>query len=194
MGKVCKLAETDPQSTVLTLLVGFVVAACTVFSASKEQNFDLEAFFMMLLRVIRYPTSHLQSKHLKAERPLRQIRCFHCARSPGRPDLRSSTRAVTLITWQRGAKRSSKLKLNDLPQGVVPLEPLEVTNDEPAYPTVIKQVRENMDSFEHCVLLTRVGSFYEVGPEEAIAPSVAVTKLNGCCSSTSNTQRSMGRS
>lgn len=75
-----------------------------------------------------------------------------------------------MTSCRRGAKTSSKIKLNDLPQGVVPLEPLEVTNDEPTYPTVVKQARDNMRAFEHCVLLTRVGSFYEVGPKSAVAP------------------------
>ena len=32
----------------------------------------------------------------------------------------------------------------------------------PAYPTVVLQARNNMRKYENCVLLTRVGSFYEL--------------------------------
>jgi hypothetical protein len=41
-----------------------------------------------------------------------------------------------------------------------PLAPL--VNDVPQYPTVIQGARNNMVKFQNCVLLTRVGSFYEV--------------------------------
>jgi hypothetical protein len=37
-----------------------------------------------------------------------------------------------------------------------------VENEEPIYPTVMQQALNNMRKFSHCVLLTRVGSFYEV--------------------------------
>jgi len=37
----------------------------------------------------------------------------------------------------------------------------------PAYPTVVLQARRNMDKFENCVLLTRVGGFYEMYFEHA---------------------------
>lgn len=60
-----------------------------------------------------------------------------------------------------------------LPQGLLsneasPLEDLEdaVTISQ-AYPTVVQQARNNMRKFEHCVLLTRVGSFYELYFEHA---------------------------
>ncbi|KAI9794185.1 MAG: hypothetical protein M1816_006110 [Peltula sp. TS41687] len=121
----------------------------------------------MRLHLLPYSVFRLQSKHLGGGPPLRQLRCFHCGRAWGRSDLRSPTRASKLLPCRRGAKTSSKLKLNDLPQGVVPLEPLEITNDEPVYPTVVKQAKENMRAFEHCVLLTRVGSFYELYFEQA---------------------------
>ncbi len=63
---------------------------------------------------------------------------------------------------RRGAKSSTRVKLDDLPQGIIPAKPLEPLQDEPAYPTVVQQARRNMRAFEHCVLLTRVGNFYEV--------------------------------
>ena len=40
---------------------------------------------------------------------------------------------------------------------------LEEENAGPAYPTVVQQALNNMRKYEKCVLLTRVGSFYEVG-------------------------------
>lgn len=42
----------------------------------------------------------------------------------------------------------------------VPLAPVE--NDAPQYPTVIQGAKYNMQKFKDCVLLTRVGNFYEV--------------------------------
>jgi DNA mismatch repair ATPase MutS len=57
--------------------------------------------------------------------------------------------------------------LDDLPQGVIPLESLPLEDDVPAYPTVVRQARSNMQKFENCVLLTRVGGFYELYFEHA---------------------------
>jgi hypothetical protein len=50
-------------------------------------------------------------------------------------------------------------------QGVLPNPDIDtpITVDEgPTYPTVMQQALNNMRKFSHCVLLTRVGSFYEV--------------------------------
>ena len=60
-----------------------------------------------------------------------------------------------------------------LPQGLLddgplPLDPIDSTaSSSHGYPTVIQQARNNMQKFEHCVLLTRVGSFYELYFEHA---------------------------
>ncbi|KAK0632319.1 muts domain V [Immersiella caudata] len=59
------------------------------------------------------------------------------------------------------------VKLDELPQGVVLAEPLPVEEDGPAYPTVVLQARRNMQKFDGCVLLTRVGGFYELYFEHA---------------------------
>lgn len=79
----------------------------------------------------------------------------------------------------RGKKSKATLKLDDLPrggvlspldlpQGVIPLEPLELEKDAPPiYSTVVQQARSNMRKFENCVLLTRVGGFYELYFEHA---------------------------
>lgn len=59
--------------------------------------------------------------------------------------------------------------LSDLPQGTVQADPLPVEEEKivPAYPTVVLQARRNMDKFDNCVLLTRVGGFYELYFEHA---------------------------
>ncbi|MCJ1479781.1 DNA mismatch repair ATPase msh1 [Lambiella insularis] len=70
--------------------------------------------------------------------------------------------------WQpcqvRGAKSRSTVKLQNLPQGLleggIPLP--EPEEDAPVYPTVIQQAKMNMRKFEDCVLLTRMGGFYEL--------------------------------
>ncbi|WEW58443.1 MutS protein 1 [Emydomyces testavorans] len=66
------------------------------------------------------------------------------------------------ISW-RGAKTKASVKLKNLAQGrleaVEHLPPL--MNDSPQYPSVIQGAKNNMLKFRNCVLLTRVGSFYE---------------------------------
>jgi hypothetical protein len=69
---------------------------------------------------------------------------------------------------------TSKLKstvnldnVDELPQGLIPLEPLPIEETEPTLPTVLLQARNNMRKFENCVLLTRVGGFYELYFEHA---------------------------
>ena len=43
----------------------------------------------------------------------------------------------------------------------------EDSSTGPAYPTVVLQARRNMHKFSNCVLLTRVGGFYELYFEHA---------------------------
>jgi hypothetical protein len=89
--------------------------------------------------------------------------------------LRTSPRPLaSLITRQpcrvpnRGKKTKSSINLDDLPQGVIPLEPLPLEEDAtPTYPTVVQQARTHMRKFENCVLLTKVGGFYELYFEHA---------------------------
>jgi hypothetical protein len=65
--------------------------------------------------------------------------------------------------WTRGAKIKSTFRLRDLPQGTLKLEPYNDGADEtPRYPTVVQGHRNHMQKFKNCVVLTRVGSFYEV--------------------------------
>ncbi|KAK7756832.1 hypothetical protein SLS62_001277 [Diatrype stigma] len=101
----------------------------------------------------------------------------------------------------RGKKTKSRVRLEDLPQGPIIVEPAASSpstspssgvgaagaapdpaklgedgdiNDEagpaekkPEYPTVVLQARRNMRKFDNCVLLTRVGGFYELYFEHA---------------------------
>lgn len=86
--------------------------------------------------------------------------------------------------WQqqvRSKKTTTTISLADLPQGPIrsllpesspspsPVQE-EQQQDEaaaPAYPTVVMQARRNMARFDNCVLLTRVGGFYELYFEHA---------------------------
>ncbi|OQD69431.1 hypothetical protein PENPOL_c002G02169 [Penicillium polonicum] len=77
-------------------------------------------------------------------------------------------------------------KLKDLPQGVLKLEAYDDRVDEaPRYPTVVQGHRNNMQTFKNCVILTRVGGFYELYFEQAeeLAPllnlKLATKKTNG---------------
>ena len=86
-------------------------------------------------------------------------------------DALSRCRSPWAIT-SRGAKTKATKKLKELHQGVVAAEPLPnlESDNAPQYPTVIQGAKNNMIKFSNCVLITRVGSFYEVG--STYAPSV----------------------
>ncbi|RAL66937.1 hypothetical protein DID88_007719 [Monilinia fructigena] len=69
-----------------------------------------------------------------------------------------------------GGEKVRKTKSYDeleLHQGLLPLEPLQIEHEPPPYPTVIMQARNNMFKFENCVVVTRVGGFYEMYFEHA---------------------------
>lgn len=68
---------------------------------------------------------------------------------------------------KRGRGTQASLNLEDPSQNSPPLEPLKLENESQSYPTVIQQARNNMHKFENCVLLTRVGGFYEMYFEHA---------------------------
>ena len=67
-------------------------------------------------------------------------------------------------TKSRGAKTKATKKLKELHQGVIAADPLAEleSDDAPQYPTVIQGAKNNMIKFSNCVLITRVGNFYEV--------------------------------
>lgn len=81
-------------------------------------------------------------------------------------------------TQIRGKRTRTVVSLDDLPQGLVRADSPPATSppDEhespaavaaPSYPTVVLQARRNMQRFDNCVLLTRVGGFYELYFEHA---------------------------
>lgn len=90
-------------------------------------------------------------------------------------------RRLTRSTWTRlasteAARKPRKKKgttvdveLKPVPQGVIeglPLQDEEAFQDG-GWPTVLQQVQNNMRKFEHCVVLTRIGNFYELYFEHA---------------------------
>ncbi|EAA28946.3 hypothetical protein GE21DRAFT_1602 [Neurospora crassa] len=72
---------------------------------------------------------------------------------------------------QRKRDKTRTVRLKEIPQGaLLPDEsfpPRQQEDQEPAYPAVIQQHRHNMQKFDNCVLLTRVGGFYEMYFEHA---------------------------
>ncbi|KAF2836596.1 hypothetical protein M501DRAFT_996808 [Patellaria atrata CBS 101060] len=67
------------------------------------------------------------------------------------------------------AKKKTTIEFSELPQGIVKSTlPIPVEEDDgPVYSPVVQQARNNMRKFNHCVLLTRVGNFYELYFEHA---------------------------
>ena len=58
--------------------------------------------------------------------------------------------------------------MRDLQQGAIQAEPLpkfegDQSPQQAQYPPVLQGVRDNMIKFPNCVVITRVGNFYEVG-------------------------------
>ena len=92
--------------------------------------------------------------------PIHRTICHHARRSSSRPRVSA---AFSPVEQHRGAKTRATVNLKDLPQGVVKLEPYnDGADDTPQYPTVVQGHRNNMQKFKNCVILTRVGGFYEV--------------------------------
>ena len=89
--------------------------------------------------------------------------CHYARHSPVRARVFNTIPTVSRVDQQRGAKTKSTVKLKDLPQGVLKLDAYEDgADDVPRYPTVVQGHRNNMQKFKNCVVLTRVGGFYEV--------------------------------
>ena len=69
----------------------------------------------------------------------------------------------------RGAKSQATISVDQLVRNTSSVEPrLPYLEDVgPSYPKVVQQARDNMQKFDKCVLLTRVGGFYELYFEHA---------------------------
>lgn len=96
------------------------------------------------------------------------------ARLPIAHVVRLQSRSGPLGTWQpvRGAKTKSTIKFEDLPQGALPPVPSALPPGDPddhvqVYPRVIQQHFNHVNKFGDCVVLTRVGNFYEMYGEQA---------------------------
>lgn len=106
----------------------------------------------------------------KIGRPLSPFICAECralsttsSKAIWRPGVAQPQQFGSTV-WSRGAKRKTTLTIKAIPQGSLPEKALELIdpNDGPAFPTVVQQAKNNMEKFSHCVVLTRVGNFYEV--------------------------------
>ena len=96
---------------------------------------------------------------------------LNAARVPARPQATPQWRSPKQFIAQcmrRGAKTTIRKRVKDLQQGAIQVEPLPEFEDDQRsqqaqYPPVLQGVRENMIKFPNCVVITRVGNFYEVG-------------------------------
>jgi hypothetical protein len=126
----------------------------------------------MLLRHVHLTTrlrSSLSSYHLFAASRAHVKVCRITISSLTRPCAKArAARLESAITWNgplqsRGAKRKASVNIDDVPQGAIGIDALPPQDDaEPDYPPLLQQVRNTMLRFSHCVLVTRVGGFYEV--------------------------------
>ena len=85
------------------------------------------------------------------------------------PYYNGSSREIVPKIQCRGAKSRATISINELPQNTFTAGPSIpwFENEGPAYPTVVQQAWNNMRKFDKCVLLTRVGGFYELYFEHA---------------------------
>ncbi|KAJ9296684.1 hypothetical protein DTO271G3_4883 [Paecilomyces variotii] len=119
----------------------------------------------------------IQSLQTRAVIPLRLGRVnLQPPVAHGRPQLRALCNNARRPTpyrkaqgeLHRGAKTKTSTKLKDLPQGALKLDAYDDgADDGPQYPMVVRGHRDNMLKFKNCVILTRVGNFYELYLEQA---------------------------
>lgn len=105
----------------------------------------------LIQSIIRLPPATLSILPLLCSKPL--------------PILQSQRCTPFSTTIRRPAKTKTTKTLKELRQGIVQpeaLDDVEEAEDEPQYPPVVLQARNNMLKFSNCVVLTRVGNFYQV--------------------------------
>jgi len=144
------------------------VLAGTVASTTPPNFFRPPTHAGLISVRYLYAQVMLPSRYIRvvaAARPAVGSLCICFASSLSRHTLHRPS----LITrpQKRGKKTKSTITLGDPPQGVIALDPLPLEDELPAYPTVVHQARSHMQKFENCVLLTRVGGFYELYFEHA---------------------------
>jgi DNA mismatch repair ATPase MutS len=128
-----------------------------------------------LLQAGRQPLTTAQAAHAsrRGRRSLQQdVRNAGAVSGVPRAGWRQTTKngLSGTRTLVRGKKTKTVVQLDDLPQGRIALDPLPTPaeqDERPSYPTVVQQARQNMAKFTNCVLLTRVGGFYELYFDQA---------------------------
>lgn len=126
----------------------------------NHRTMRINGFFWLSQLIPSCRSSHILRPHrCRVHRTI----CHHARR----PALRVvGASAPAHVESRRGAKKQSTVKLKDipLPQGALKLESYNDGTDEdaPRYPTVVQGHRNNMQKFRNCVVLTRIGGFYEV--------------------------------
>ena len=120
------------------------------------------------MRIVPYQVQCYVNKYssISPQHILRTLHKFGCCNYP-----RSLGVHARWVRFQyRGAKSKATVKVRDLPQGLLEdsIQVLEREDEGPIYPTVIQQARNNMRKFENCVVLTRMGGFYEVCQRRAV--------------------------
>ncbi|KAJ5591810.1 uncharacterized protein N7459_002179 [Penicillium hispanicum] len=111
---------------------------------------------------------------LSYECPIHRTICHHARRTVAPAH---ASGAGPQLELRRSAKTSATVKLKEIPQGMVKLEAYnDGVDDAPRYPTVVQGHRNNMQKFKNCVVLTRVGGFYELYFEQAeeLAPLLSL--------------------
>lgn len=118
---------------------------------------------------MRLPSCSFRFTPRSGAAPLQRRHVSHTAFTRPSPKHHDAARTLAVYRTQtRGKKTKTSTTLTELPQGVIPLEPLALEQaDTVVYPTVVQQARKHMREFENCVLLTRVGGFYELYFEHA---------------------------
>ena len=87
-----------------------------------------------------------------------------CTTPIARQALESNSEKASDKNKRPRKKTRSTIELQSLPQGLLVSPKTEhvVKKDPVQYPTVFQQVRNNMRKYDDCVVITRLGNFYEV--------------------------------
>jgi hypothetical protein len=134
-----------------------------LFALGSSSAREFAASERVIMRIFTPCNTFLSSKDVRLIASI--VRGYHAlpVNPPALPQGWSRCRWPA-ATLSRGAKTKATKKLKELYQGVIAADPLPEldANNAPQYPTVIQGAKNNMMKFNNCVLITRVGNFYEV--------------------------------
>lgn len=106
----------------------------------------------LLQRACYRPCSTFFSLQVASTRPLAKPRALQLVPYNGHQ-----------VMQRRTTRTKTTTKIQNVPQGAIGASALPPQDDAtPEYPPLLQEVRNNILKFSHCVLLTRVGGFYEV--------------------------------